>query len=214
VRRATFAFIAGASVTSACTDLLDIDDDYVVHGAASGGAGGGGSGGLAGMDGSAVVARTGGAGGAFVLDAGLPPLGIAGGAPPDARSEPEPCPDSMKRCNGSCVIPDPSVGCGLEGCALCPYPPGNAIALCAGASCAFQCAEGFALNGADLACEAMPSAGGSAAVDAGGPVLPPTGGAGGAPACNPASCPRCPPFIQECCNVFRRCGCNYVAACI
>jgi hypothetical protein len=112
-----------------------------------------------------------------------------------------------------CVAPDPSVGCGREGCALCPYPPENAIAICAGAACAFQCADGFALNGTDMACESIASTGGAGPLDSGGPVNQNTGGSGGAVGCDPARCPPCP-FIPECCNVFGRCGCNYVAACI
>ena len=179
----------GSSVATAGTTTGGTSGSANAAGAtAAGGATAQGSGG-AGTSGSAgAVAGRSGVGGAAVSDAGAGEATTA-------------CGVEQKVCNGQCVVPSVSVGCGLLGCAPCPVGPSHSVTTCTGTQCDFECSPGYARNG--------------------GTCVPNDGGAGGGSGdastsdagqviCGGSVCSGCMPFIQEaCCKTNNTCGCHY-----
>jgi len=234
---ASLCFLAIAILS--CTRILGIDGHYVLEVEASGGSAGVGSGGTfdanfaTGGDVSTGGASqgTGGStggltgGGGIIAAGGIPVTGgmgpASGGSESGGASDgggtdgQAPCELPMKNCNGKCVTPDPSVGCGLTGCDRCSsLPPVSGYLICTNDQCDFACQQGFTKDAANGACKAPASGTGGAAG---------SGGAGtigskctkATPLSPSTECKNCGLF-PGCCNPATglRCGCLYVAACI
>ncbi len=241
MRRGVFLLFSAILVAS-CARILGIDGRYVLEeatdssarrslgaggeeaGAETGGtpetggeAGGApGSGGIVAAGGT--IATSGGRGGTTMGAGGVQ----SGGAGHTAADSEAPCDPGKKRCRGSCVTPDPSVGCGPTGCEQCANaPPVDGYLVCSGDQCDYACGPGFTKNDATGTCDAVVSVSGGAGGTGGG------GGAGGTvgklgspctvklgPPVPSSECISCGPFPGCCDPVTARCGCLYVAACI
>lgn len=240
MRRGLFLIFSAIAAVS-CTRILGIDGRYVLEERTdSGGHRLSGSGGEEAGPETGGVPETGGETGGFtgsggIVGAGgmLPISGGRGGTPIGsggaesggfvaAADSEAPCDTGKKRCSGSCVTPDPSVGCGPTGCEKCANPPPvNGYLVCASDQCDYACGPGFTKNDSKGTCDPLVSGSGGAG-GAGG-----TGGAGGAtgkigspctvklgPPEPSSQCISCGPFPGCCDPVTARCGCLYVAACI
>jgi hypothetical protein len=142
--------------------------------------------------------------------------GGSGAAEVDARSDgsnsapsgcsvDNPCATGMKCCSAQCVAPAPIVGCSAHSCEPCEAPPANAVPVCDGETCAYQCVAGFVpLDGR---CE--PDGSGGTGGDGGG------SGTGGAPPCDSTQCKPCPPAgVFGCCKADNTCGCTWAPGAI
>jgi hypothetical protein len=200
----------------ACTSVLGIDGDYVLGTRDSGlvSAGGSGTGGGAETGG----AETGGAetGGGGTGSGGGPATGgientggRSTGGSPSCDADGAACPSGQKCCpapsdpsSKSCADPLPIVGCSARGCAPCPAPPADGIAVCATGQCDFECVNGTTRTGSQ--CEATGTGGAGGAGGSGTGGTPPT------PPCKQGTCGGCGligPF--PCCRSNMSCGCTY-----
>jgi hypothetical protein len=169
------ASVAAGGTTSGMGDV----------GAAAGGNAQGSGGASMTGSGGAAAGRSGN-GGATISD---------GGVASDAVTA---CGMEQKVCNGQCVVPSVSVGCGLLGCAPCPVGPSNSAPRCTGSQCDFECSPGYARNGGTCVANEGGAGDASTTSDAGSVI------------CGGSVCGGCMPFIQEsCCKTNNTCGCHY-----
>lgn len=114
------------------------------------------------------------------------------------------CVATQKSCGDRCVLPSPSVGCGLTGCTSCPAPL-HATPRCAGVQCDFDCDAGYVRSGAGC----VAGGGSDGPVAEAGPRDAGTSD-GTASTCMPMQCGGCIPVIQApCCKSATACGCQY-----
>jgi hypothetical protein len=155
----------GLGACVSCTMVLGIDKNYRADetgaaGTAPHGVGGVGGSGLTGSGGES------GSGGG----------GASGSGGADAT-----CPAGEKYCQGACFAPAPIIGCSIDNCTPCNSPPANAVAVCTGDECSYECIAGY-----------EPSAGScvqSGIGDDAGSDGSAGSSAGGAGGCDVAACP-------------------------
>lgn len=206
-------------MSAGCTTMLGIDGDYVsastTHGGGAGGRHGDGSDASpAGSGAEAGFVNLGGSGGAAGADTGGTGgtgAGSGGAPPPSCSGDAAACLAGRKCCTGACLVPAPLIGCSLDGCAPCPEPPRDGVAVCNGTQCGVLCNPGFVEQAGGL-CASAASGG---APGTGG--APSTGGrtstaTGGQPAatCDPKRCAPCVPVGPfGCCKNNGTCGCTW-----
>lgn len=201
-----------------CTSLLGIDEDYalkedrgpIVGGGgtssggadaapASGGSSGGSSGGATGGNGTGGN----GTGGTLPGTGGVESSGGqgTGGDVPDAGGCASSCSSSQKCCGGMCVPVSPLWGCSPTLCGPCSSLPENAVGICDGEACSFECVSHYEKSEDGTRCEPIAGTGGQ------------TGAGGSSPVCEPQKCTGCGSFLYTpCCQRNGVCGCAWPGA--